>query len=76
MSILARTERNRALLRVRSARAVIEGGMVRYELPSQEKSSQPSTKNVQSYLFNRSKMKPEEQLRTWRNLLIDNRYEK
>lgn len=76
MSILARAERNRALLRVRSARAVIEGGMVRYELPSQEKSSQPSTKNVQSYLFNRSKMKPEEQLRTWRNLLIDNRYEK
>lgn len=76
MSILARTERNKALLRVRSARAVIEGGMVRYELPSQEKSSQPSTKNVQSYLFETSLMKPMEQLRTWRNLLIDNRYEK
>lgn len=76
MSILARTERNKALLRVRSARAVIEGGMVRYELPSQEKSSQPSTKNVQSYLFETSSMKPMEQLRTWRNLLIDNRYEK
>lgn len=76
MSILARTERNKALLRVRSARAVIEGGMVRYELPSQEKSSQPSTKSVQSYLFETSSMKPMEQLRTWRNLLIDNRYEK
>ena len=76
MSILDRIERNRALLRVRSARAVIEGGMVRYELPGQEKSSQPSTKNVQSYLIRTNWMKPTEQLRSWRNLLIDNRYEK
>ena len=74
MSILDRVERNRALLQVRSARAVIEGGMVRYELPGQEKSSQPSTKNVQSYLSIHGRIP--EQKRYWRNLLIDNRYEK
>lgn len=74
MSILDRRERNRALWRVRTARAVIEGGMVRYELPGQEKSSQPSTKTVQSYLV--IPVGFAQQRLWWRNLCVDNRYEK
>lgn len=50
MSILYRADRNRELWRIRTARAVIRGGMFTIEHPSQEKSSQ-ETNNVQTKIY-------------------------
>jgi len=50
MNILHRAERNKTLWRIRTARAVIKGGMFTIEHPSQEKSSQESN-NVQTKII-------------------------
>jgi hypothetical protein len=65
MSILYRTERNKTLWRIRTARAVIMGGMFTIEHPSQEKSSQ-DIDNYQSRLTFKG-LSPREQLHHWRN---------
>ena len=65
MSILYRADRNKALWRIRTARAVIRGGMFTIEHPIQEKSSQ-ETNNVQSKLTFKG-LSPREQLLHWRN---------
>lgn len=65
MSILYRSERNKTLWRIRTARAVIMGGMFTIEHPSQEKSSQKAD-NVQSKLTFKG-LSPRQQLLHWRN---------
>ena len=65
MSILYRADRNKALWRIRTARAVIRGGMFMIEHPIQEKSFQ-ETDNVQSKLTFKG-LSPREQLLHWRN---------
>lgn len=65
MTILYRAERNKALWRIRTARAVIQGGMFTIEHPSQEKSSQ-DIDNYQSRLTFKG-LSPTEQLQHWRN---------
>ena len=64
--MIYRTERNIALARIRTAHAVIKGGMFTIEHLSQEKSSQLSTKNVQSRLTFKG-LSPRQQLLHWRN---------
>jgi hypothetical protein len=68
---LERIERNRILMRIRTARSVVKGGMVTFEYPSQENLLNKSTKNVQSTMLLQGK--PRAQLQHWRNLCIDNR---
>jgi hypothetical protein len=65
MAMIYRAERNKALWRIRTARAVIQGGMFTIEHPSQEKSSQ-ETHNVQSKLTFKG-LSPRQQLLHWRN---------
>ena len=65
VSILYRVERNKSLWRVRTARAVIKGGMFTIEHPIPKKSSLMAD-NVQSKLTFKG-LSPREQLLHWRN---------